>query len=79
MAKVGTQYAITPEDSATREIARIGHVSAQAGKLQAWFIPAEQRTHRMRKHLRVTIYTMESGCWKRRSKDAFVAKMDAEA
>jgi hypothetical protein len=33
----------------------------------------------MREHLRVTFYTMESGSWKRCSKDAFVAKMDAEA
>jgi phage tail tube protein FII len=36
-------------------------------------------TRRMREHLRVTFYTMESGTWKRCSKDAFVAKMDTEA
>jgi hypothetical protein len=33
----------------------------------------------MREHFRVTFHTMESGRWKRCSKDAFVAKMNAEA
>jgi hypothetical protein len=33
----------------------------------------------MREHYRATFYTLESGTWKRCSKDAFVAKMDAEA
>jgi hypothetical protein len=33
----------------------------------------------MRQHLRVTFYTKDSGLWKRCSKDAFVAKLVAEA
>jgi hypothetical protein len=33
----------------------------------------------MGEHFRVTFYAMESCRWKRCSKDAFVAKMDAES
>lgn len=79
MAKIGTKYTITLQDGATRELTRTGYVTAGNGDFQVYVIPAQQRTRRMREHLRVTFYTMESGSWKRCSKDAFVTKMDAEA
>jgi hypothetical protein len=79
MAKIGTKYTITLQDGSTREITNTGYVTAEDGDFQVYIIPAEQRTRRMREHLRVTFYTMESGSWKRCSKDAFVAKMDTEA
>jgi hypothetical protein len=62
-----------------RQITETGYVTADDGDFQVYIIPARQRTRRMREHLRVTFYTMESGRWKRCSKDAFVTKMDAEA
>jgi hypothetical protein len=79
MAKIGTKYTSTLQDGASRELTRTGYVTAEDGDFQVYIIPAQQRTRRMREHLRVTFYTMESGRWKRCSKDAFVAKMDAEA
>jgi hypothetical protein len=79
MAKIGTKYTITLQDGAAREITHTGYVAAEDGGVQVDIIPAHQRTRRMREHYRATFYTMESGTWKRCSKDAFVAKMDAEA
>jgi hypothetical protein len=79
MAKIGTKYTITLQDGTTRQITETGYVTAEDGDFQVYIIPAQQRTRRMREHLRVTFYTLESGSWKRCSKDAFVGKMDAEA
>jgi hypothetical protein len=79
MAKIGTKYTITLQDGSTREITNTGYVTAEDGDFQAYIIPAEQRTRRMREYLRVTFYMIESGKWKRCSEDAFVARMDAEA
>lgn len=79
MAKIGTKHTITLQDGATRQITETGYVTAEDGDFQVYVVPAQQRTRRMREHLRVTFYTMESGHWKRCSKNAFVAKMDAEA
>jgi hypothetical protein len=79
MTKIGTKDTITLQDGITRQITETGYVTAEDGDFQVYIIPAHQRTRRMREHFRVTFYTMESGRWKRCSKDAFVAKMDAEA
>jgi hypothetical protein len=79
MAKISAKHTITLQDGTMRQITETGYVTADDGDFQVYIIPARQRTRRMREHLRVTFYTMESGRWKRCSKDAFVTKMDAEA
>ena len=79
MAKIGTKYTITLQDGATRRITEPVYVTAEDGDFRVYVIPAQQRTRRMREHLRVTFYTIESGRWKHCGKDAFVAKMGAEA
>jgi hypothetical protein len=79
MAKIGAKHTITLEDSATREITETGYATAEDGDFQVYIVPAHQRIRRMREHLRVIFYTLKSGRWKRCSKHAFVAKMDAEA
>jgi hypothetical protein len=77
IAKIGAKHTITLQDGTTRQITETGYVTAEGGGFQLYIIPAQQRTRRTREHLRVTFSTMESGRWKRCSKDAFVAKMDA--
>ena len=77
MAKIATKHTVAFLDGATRQITETGYVTAGDGGFQVYIIPAQQRTRRMREHLRVTFYTLESGRWKRCTKAAFVAKMDA--
>lgn len=67
------------EDGIARQITETVYVTAEDGGFQVYIIPARQRTRRMRAHIRVAFYTMESRRWKRCGRDACVAKMDAEA
>jgi hypothetical protein len=79
MAKIATKHTVALQDGATRQITETGYVTAEDGDFQVYIVPARRRTRRMGEHYRATFYTMESGTWKRCSKDALVAKMDAEA
>jgi hypothetical protein len=69
MAKIGTKDTTTRRDGITRQITETGYATAEDGDFQVYIIPAQQRARRTREHLRVTFYTMESGRWKRYSKD----------
>jgi hypothetical protein len=69
MAKIGTKCTITLQDGTTRQITETGYATAGDSGVQVDIISAQQRARRLREHLRVIFYTMESGNWKRCSKD----------